>query len=89
MKEKRYCESPGLDDSRRNCVLSPGHTSKHRGLDGEQWATPGQVSGNDRWAVRDEALRELLSYCQQNECADDPGYGDVANRLTNILDGEK
>lgn len=43
----------------------------------------------DQWVERDEALRELLSYCRANECADDPGYGDVANRLEKILDGER
>lgn len=42
---------------------------------------------------QDEQLRELLSYLQtQFECAGDEGslmsYGDAANRLRVILDGE-
>ena len=33
--------------------------------------------------AQDEQLRELLSYCRST------GYGDVADRLTAILDGEQ
>lgn len=42
-----------------------------------------------RLSETEDDLRELLSYCRSMECADDPGYGDVANRLTKILDGEQ
>lgn len=47
---------------------------------------------NDGWLPLrnlEEKLRELRSYCLANASADDPGYFDVADRLSNILDGEK
>jgi hypothetical protein len=45
----------------------------------------------------DEPLRELLSYCREreeykgraNEIGADTAYGDVAGKLTAILDGER
>lgn len=45
---------------------------------------------------QDETLRELLSYCRErevykgrdNEIGADTAYGDVADRLAKILDGE-
>jgi hypothetical protein len=45
---------------------------------------------------QDEALRELLSHCRErevykgrdNEIGADTAYGDVADRLAKILDGE-
>lgn len=57
------------------------------------YGVPDAMAGPE---AQDEALRELLSYCRDrevykgraNEIGADTAYGDVADRLALILDGE-
>lgn len=50
-----------------------------------------------KYVDREDRLRELLSYCrtkadgptESNMYGDNSVYDDIANRLANILDGEK
>lgn len=92
MALREYCGSPGLTDTTRSCILGKGHTEKHQDWNGNRWATPGQVSGNDRWAAREEQLQELLTYCKTQDgryMTPRQAYVDVASKLKKILDGAR
>lgn len=84
-------------------VSKPGDERDHEDERGYSWGSATKVRALPEptmhilyTTAQDDALRELLSYCRErevykgrdNEIGADTAYGDVADRLAKILDGE-